>query len=167
MVSASKAQKQTLNVPYCLNPSAHSIFFFQILDIIDVAEADDVPWQTSYFNKLCFQKKKSFALKFLQLKRREIPLCHLILEVGLDFLIVFVREASVSISRRPSVAEARAAGHLSGGTAFGSCRAVTAPVWGGSPTSTGGTVEEGSSPSTDLSSLSGTVHSSSKCEKWM
>lgn len=64
MVSASKAQKQTLNVPYCLNWSAHSIFFFQILDIIHVAEADDVPWQTSYFNKLCFQKKK-FCFKIL------------------------------------------------------------------------------------------------------
>lgn len=79
-VSAGKAQKQTLNVQCCLKPSAYSIFFIQILDNINVAEADAVPWQrkASYFKKLWGQKI-FFLLKFLHLKRCEIAPSHLIL----------------------------------------------------------------------------------------
>lgn len=130
MVSASKAQKQTLNVQCCLNPSAHSIFFIQILDNINVAEADTVPWQrkASYFKKLRCQKK-GFVLKFLQLKRREIaPSHHTVSGTGLSECVYWgnlCEHFSEAISSwgsscRPSLS----------GTAFGSCRAVTAPVWG-------------------------------------
>lgn len=67
-VSASKAQKQTLNVQCCLNPSAHSIFFFQILGIINVAEADDThDKERQAISKNDVVKKNRFVLTFLQL----------------------------------------------------------------------------------------------------